>query len=154
MSLVLLTAVIIVEFLYILSLRRYFLTCWLPPCQAIAIAPVGLLPQMPLALVPSQLQADVGDGAALDTFSVFATAPSTVAITEIWAPGVASIRKAHSTQLRKQYLLVPGPMDWPWELSSANEVRHFSKYSGYVPCLISYTLRMVAFPFPRRFPPG
>lgn len=59
-----------------------------------AIVPVGLFLQMPLALVPSQLQADVGDDAALDTFLVFPTATSTVAITEIRAPGVTSIRNA------------------------------------------------------------
>lgn len=58
------------------------------------IVPVELFLQMPLALIPSQLQADVGDDAALDTFLVFLTATSTVAITEIQAPGVTSIRNA------------------------------------------------------------
>ena len=49
---------------------------------------------MPLDLVLSQLQADMGDGAAVDTFLVFANAISTVAITEIRVPGGTSIRKA------------------------------------------------------------
>lgn len=116
----LLTAVTTVEFLYILSVRCCFSICWLPLCQAIAIALAGLLPQMPLALVLSQLQADVGAGATLHTFSVFTTAFSAFAITEIWMPGVNNNGKACVMLLRKQYLLVPGTMNWPWELSSAN----------------------------------
>lgn len=64
---------------------------------------------MPLGLVPSQLQADVGDGVALDFFSVFVTAPSTVAMTEIWVFRVTSIRKAHGMLLKKQCLPVPAP---------------------------------------------
>ena len=72
------------------------------------MAPVGLLPLRPLALVPSQLQADVGDGPALDTWSAFVTVPSFVAITETQVPTVTSIRKAHVVLLKKQYPVVPG----------------------------------------------
>lgn len=50
------------------------------PLPENTIVPIGLLPQMPLALLPSQLLTDVGDDGALETFSISAPAAANLAI--------------------------------------------------------------------------